>query len=238
MAPKRDAFVPGEVENAEFFNVGPAAFGTTETNIPFMDGLYRQSYAYPPETILSHTFFMRNMEEFFRFYREKMLFLNAEPNAAHIAAAKLEQQGKLRAVVTQNIDGLHQAAGSKTVYELHGSVHRNFCMECGRFYPVEAVVNSTGIPRCDCGGVIKPDVVLYEESLDSDTLEKSVDAIQNAEVLIVGGTSLSVYPAAGLIRYFRGNQLVLINKTPTPYDREADLVISGSIGEVMGSLVL
>ena len=178
------------------------------------------------------------MEEFFRFYREKMLFLNAEPNAAHIAAAKLEQQGKLRAVVTQNIDGLHQAAGSKTVYELHGSVHRNFCMECGRFYPVEAVVNSTGIPRCDCGGVIKPDVVLYEESLDSDTLEKSVDAIQNAEVLIVGGTSLSVYPAAGLIRYFRGNQLVLINKTPTPYDREADLVISGSIGEVMGSLVL
>lgn len=214
---------------------------STESGIPDFrseDGLYRQSYAYPPETILSHTFFMRNMEEFFRFYREKMLFLNAEPNAAHIAAAKLEQQGKLRAVVTQNIDGLHQAAGSKTVYELHGSVHRNFCMECGRFYPVEAVVNSTGIPRCDCGGVIKPDVVLYEESLDSDTLEKSVDAIQNAEVLIVGGTSLSVYPAAGLIRYFRGNQLVLINKTPTPYDREADLVISGSIGEVMGSLVL
>lgn len=214
---------------------------STESGIPDFrseDGLYRQSYAYPPETILSHTFFMRNMEEFFRFYREKMLFLNAEPNAAHIAAAKLEQQGKLRAVVTQNIDGLHQAAGSKTVYELHGSVHRNFCMECGRFYPVEAVVNSTGIPRCDCGGVIKPDVVLYEESLDSDTLEKSVDAIQNAEVLIVGGTSLSVYPAAGLIRYFRGNQLVLINKTPTPYDREADLVISGSIGEAMGSLVL
>lgn len=214
---------------------------STESGIPDFrseDGLYRQSYAYPPETILSHTFFMRNMEEFFRFYREKMLFLNAEPNAAHIAAAKLEQQGKLRAVVTQNIDGLHQAAGSKTVYELHGSVHRNFCMECGRFYPVEAVVNSTGIPRCDCGGVIKPDVVLYEESLDGDTLEKSVDAIQNAEVLIVGGTSLSVYPAAGLIRYFRGNQLVLINKTPTPYDREADLVISGSIGEVMGSLVL
>lgn len=214
---------------------------STESGIPDFrseDGLYRQSYAYPPETILSHTFFMRNMEEFFRFYREKMLFLNAEPNAAHIAAAKLEQQGKLRAVVTQNIDGLHQAAGSKTVYELHGSVHRNFCMECGRFYPVEAVVNSTGIPRCDCGGVIKPDVVLYEESLSSDTLEKSVDAIQNAEVLIVGGTSLSVYPAAGLIRYFRGNQLVLINKTPTPYDREADLVISGSIGEAMGSLVL
>lgn len=214
---------------------------STESGIPDFrseDGLYRQSYAYPPETILSHTFFMRHTEEFFRFYRDKMLFLDAKPNTAHIAAAKLEQQGKLRAVVTQNIDGLHQAAGSKTVYELHGSVHRNYCMECGRFYPVEAVVNSTGIPRCDCGGVIKPDVVLYEESLDSDTLEKSVDAIQHAEVLIVGGTSLSVYPAAGLIRYFRGNQLVLINKTPTPYDREADLVISGSIGEAMGSLVL
>ena len=227
-----------ESSNIVFFG---GAGVSTESGIPDFrseDGLYRKSYAYPPETILSHTFFMRHTEEFFRFYREKMLFLNAEPNAAHIAAAKLEQQGKLRAVVTQNIDGLHQAAGSKTVYELHGSVHRNFCMECGRFYPVEAVVNSTGIPRCDCGGVIKPDVVLYEESLDSDTLEKSVDAIQNAEVLIVGGTSLSVYPAAGLIRYFRGNQLVLINKTPTPYDREADLVISGSIGEAMGSLVL
>ncbi len=214
---------------------------STESGIPDFrseDGLYRQSYAYPPETILSHTFFMRHTEEFFRFYRDKMLFLDAKPNTAHIAAAKLEQQGKLRAVVTQNIDGLHQAAGSKTVYELHGSVHRNYCMECGRFYPVEAVVNSAGIPRCSCGGVIKPDVVLYEESLSSDTLEKSVDAIQKAEVLIVGGTSLSVYPAAGLIRYFRGNQLVLINKTPTPYDREADLVISGSIGEAMGSLVL
>lgn len=214
---------------------------STESGIPDFrseDGLYRQSYAYPPETILSHTFFMRNTEEFFRFYRNKMLFLEAKPNTAHLVAAKLERQGKLRAVVTQNIDGLHQAAGSRTVYELHGSVHRNYCMECGKFYPVEAILKSEGIPHCTCGGIIKPDVVLYEESLNSETLEKSIDAIQNAEVLIVGGTSLSVYPAAGLIRYFRGNQLVLINKSPTQYDTEADLVIHGSIGDVMGSLRL
>lgn len=214
---------------------------STESGIPDFrseDGLYRQSYAYPPETILSHTFFVRNTEEFFRFYRNKMLFLEVKPNTAHLVAAKLERQGKLRAVVTQNIDGLHQAAGSRTVYELHGSVHRNYCMECGKIYPVEAILKSEGIPHCTCGGIIKPDVVLYEESLNSETLEKSIDAIQNAEVLIVGGTSLSVYPAAGLIRYFRGNQLVLINKSPTQYDTEADLVIHGSIGDVMGSLRL
>ncbi len=227
-----------ESGNTVFFG---GAGVSTESGIPDFrseDGLYRQSYAYPPETILSHTFFMRNTEEFFRFYRNKMLFLEAKPNTAHLVAAELEREGKLRAVVTQNIDGLHQAAGSRTVYELHGSVHRNYCMECGKFYPVEAILKSEGIPHCTCGGIIKPDVVLYEESLNSETLEKSIDAIQNAEVLIVGGTSLSVYPAAGLIRYFRGNQLILINKSPTQYDTEADLVIHGSIGDVMGSLRL
>ena len=198
------------------------------------DGLYNQQYAYPPETILSHTFYMRRPEEFYRFYRNKMLFPDAEPNRAHKALAKLEQEGRLRAVITQNIDGLHQKAGSREVLELHGSVLRNYCTKCGKFYGLEAVLESEGVPRCTCGGVIKPDVVLYEEGLDQHTLQKAVYYISNADVLIIGGTSLTVYPAAGLIDYYGGKKLVLINKSVTPMDSRADLVISGPIGEILG----
>ena len=208
---------------------------STESGIPdfrSQDGLYNQEYAYPPETIISHSFFMRNPEEFYRFYKNKMIFRNAKPNAAHLALAKLEQEGKLKAVITQNIDGLHQMAGSKNVLELHGSIHRNYCMRCGKAYGLEAVADAVGIPRCSCGGIIKPDVVLYEEGLDQETLQKAVRYIQNAEILIIGGTSLTVYPAAGLIDYYRGKKLVLINKTATPMDERADLVISAPIGEV------
>ena len=201
------------------------------------DGLYNQEYDYPPETILSHSFYMRKPEEFYRFYRNKMLFPNAEPNRAHKALAKLEKMGKLKAVVTQNIDGLHQKAGSKEVLELHGSVLRNHCTRCGKFYGLDAILNSTGVPKCTCGGTIKPDVVLYEEGLDSETIEKSVNYIANADVLIIGGTSLTVYPAAGLIDYYRGHKLILINKSVTPMDSRADLVISGPIGEVLGDAV-
>lgn len=226
-----------ESENIVFFG---GAGVSTESKIPDFrstDGLYNQQYAYPPETILSHTFYMRRPEEFYRFYRNKMLFPNAEPNRAHKALAKLEKLRKLKAVVTQNIDGLHQKAGSKEVLELHGSVLRNHCTRCGKFYGLDAILNSTGVPKCTCGGTIKPDVVLYEEGLDSETIEKSVNYIANADVLIIGGTSLTVYPAAGLIDYYRGHKLILINKSVTPMDSRADLVISGPIGEVLGDAV-
>ena len=209
---------------------------STESGIPdfrSVDGLYHQKYDYPPETILSHTFWEENPEEFYRFYRDKLIVKGAKPNAAHLRLAKLEREGRLKAIVTQNIDGLHQAAGSKTVYELHGSTLRNYCVKCGAFYDVDFIANSTGVPRCPkCGGIIKPDVVLYEEGLDQETLQKAVRYIQNAEILIIGGTSLTVYPAAGLIDYYRGKKLVLINKTATPMDERADLVISAPIGEV------
>ena len=212
---------------------------STESGIPdfrSVDGLYHQQYDYPPETILSHTFYRSHTEEFFRFYRNKMLFPNAQPNAAHKKLAELEAAGKVRAVITQNIDGLHQAAGSRTVLELHGSVLRNYCEKCGKFYPPEYIRDSDGIPRCTCGGRIKPDVVLYEESLDQKVIEGAVRAIADAEVLIVGGTSLTVYPAAGLIRYYRGNKLVLINRDETPYDGYANLIFRDPIGKVLGAI--
>ncbi len=220
-------------DNIVFFG---GAGVSTESKIPdfrSVDGLYNQEYDYPPETILSHTFFMRNPEEFFRFYHNKMLFPDAQPNNAHIALANLEKQGKLRAVITQNIDGLHQRAGSSEVLELHGSVLRNHCMNCGRSYSLEDVMAQPGVPKCECGGTIKPDVVLYEEGLDSYVLEKAISYIKNADVLIVGGTSLAVYPAAGLIDYYTGNKLVLINRDKTPRDRQANLVLHDSIGEVL-----
>ena len=207
------------------------------SNIVFFGGAGVSTESHIPETILSHSFYMRKPEEFYRFYRNKMLFPNAEPNRAHKALAKLEKMGKLKAVVTQNIDGLHQKAGSREVLELHGSVLRNYCTRCGKFYGLDAILNSTGVPKCTCGGTIKPDVVLYEEGLDQETIEKSVKYIANADVLIIGGTSLTVYPAAGLIDYYRGHKLVLINKSVTPMDNRADLVISGPIGEVLGDAV-
>lgn len=212
---------------------------STESGIPDFrseDGLYRQKYSYPPEEIISHTFFVRNPEVFFEFYKDKMMALDAKPNPAHQALARLEQEGKLTAVITQNIDGLHQAAGSKNVLELHGSIHRNYCQKCGKFYDAAYVKASKGIPRCECGGVIKPDVVLYEESLDAQVLEGALEDIRQADLLIIGGTSLVVYPAAGLVNYYRGDRLVLINKSPTPYDRKADLVLTGSIGEILGQI--
>ena len=218
-----------ESNNIVFFG---GAGVSTESNIPdfrSVDGLYNQKYKYPPETILSHTFYQRRTEEFYEFYRDKMLFPGAKPNAAHLALAKLEQMGKCKAVVTQNIDGLHQAAGSKKVLELHGSVLRNYCTRCHKFYDMEYILHSEGVPRCQCGGVIKPDVVLYEEGLDSLTLNEAVRCIRQADVLIVGGTSLTVYPAAGLIDYYQGNKLVLINKSVTAMDGRADLLISGPI---------
>lgn len=200
------------------------------------DGLYHQEYRWPPEEILSHDFFERRPEEFFRFYRDKMLYPQAEPNAAHLALARLEQAGKLKAVVTQNIDGLHQAAGSKNVLELHGSVHRNHCTRCGAFYTLDDVLRSEGVPRCGCGGVIKPDVVLYEEALNDRIIDGAVNAIAQADLLIVGGTSLNVWPAAGLINYFRGDRLALINKSPVARDLAAGLVITDPIGEVLSQL--
>lgn len=216
---------------------------STESGIPDfrgVDGLYYQQYDYPPETIISHSFYKKNPKEFYRFYRNKMLFPDAKPNQAHLALAKLEQEGKLKAVITQNIDGLHQAAGSKEVLELHGSVHRNYCTRCGESYDLKQVLkrdSEDGVFRCHCGGVIKPDVVLYEESLDQSVLSRAVSYIRHADMLIVGGTSLTVYPAAGLIDYYTGSKLVLINKTVTPMDDRADLVISGSIGEVLNQAV-
>ena len=212
---------------------------STESGIPdfrSVDGLYSEVFDYPPETIISHTFFARKPDYFFRFYREKMLPLGFEPNITHKVLAKWEEQGKLSAVVTQNIDGLHQKAGSKKVYELHGSVLRNYCQHCGKFHSAEFVKNSDGVPKCACGGTVKPDVVLYEESLDQDTIEKSIMAIHRADLLIVAGTSLTVYPAAGLINYYRGNRLVLINRDATPYDSQADLVFHESLGDIFSSL--
>lgn len=200
------------------------------------DGLYAQRFDYPPETIISHSFYLKNPEYFYRFYRERMLPLGFEPNVTHRVLANWEQQGKLLAVVTQNIDGLHQKAGSKRVYELHGSVLRNYCVRCGRHYSAEYVKEADGIPYCSCGGIVKPDVVLYEESLDPGVLEQSINAIAQADLLIVGGTSLTVYPAAGLLNYYRGNRLVLINRDVTPYDSRADLVFHDSIGEVFSAL--
>lgn len=208
---------------------------STESGIPdfrSVDGLYSQTYKYPPETILSHEFFMNHTEEFYHFYRKKILYLSAKPNDAHIKLAELEANGKLKAVITQNIDGLHHLAGSKKVLELHGSVHRNYCMRCQQFYPVQVIEESQGVPKCSCGGTIKPDVVLYGEGLDSEVMNRSVAAIASAEVLIIGGTSLGVYPAAGLIDYYRGRNLVLVNKSSTPLDSRANLIINGSIGEV------
>lgn len=223
-----------ESKNIVFFG---GAGVSTESGIPdfrSVDGLYHQTYDYPPETILSHTFWEQNPEEFYRFYRNKMIVRGAKPNAAHLRLAKLEREGKLKAVVTQNIDGLHQAAGSKKVYELHGSVLRNYCVRCGKFYDVEFIANSTGVPRCtDCGGIVKPDVVLYEECLDESTMAGAVAAIRRADTLIIGGTSLVVYPAAGLIRYFQGRHLVVINMQPTGADRSADLCIAKPIGQVL-----
>ena len=212
---------------------------STESGIPDFrseDGLYRQKYSYPPEEIISHTFFVRNPEVFFEFYKDKMMALDAKPNPAHQALARLEQEGKLTAVITQNIDGLHQAAGSKNVLELHGSIHRNYCQKCGKFYDAAYVKASKGIPRCECGGVIKPDVVLYEEGLDQDVIRQSVYAIANADTLIIGGTSLAVYPAASFIDYFRGRHLVVINKGATAREVGAELVISAPIGEVLGAV--
>ena len=223
-------------ENIVFFG---GAGVSTESGIPDFrseDGLYRQQYQYPPETIISHSFYRQNPEEFYRFYKNKMIVQDAKPNPAHLALAKLEEQGKLKAVITQNIDGLHQAAGSREVLELHGSIHRNYCTRCGQFYGLEAVTEAAGVPRCSCGGIIKPDVVLYEEGLDQEILKKAITYISRADVLIVGGTSLTVYPAAGLIDYYRGHKLVLINKTVTPMDSRADLVINGKLGEVLGEV--
>lgn len=226
-----------ESENIVFFG---GAGVSTESGIPdfrSVDGLYNQEYDYPPETILSHTFYRRNTEEFYRFYRNKMLCLTAQPNMAHKKLAELEAAGKVKAVVTQNIDGLHQLAGSRKVLELHGSVHRNYCESCHQLYDAEYMLHSMGVPHCEsCGGDIKPDVVLYEEGLDNQTLSDAVSYISKADVLIIGGTSLVVYPAAGLIDYYRGNKLILINKTPTARDSGADLVVQGSIGEIFSSL--
>ena len=212
---------------------------STESGIPdfrSVDGLYNQKYDYPPEEILSHTFFMKNTNEFYKFYRDKMLCLNAKPNKAHYKLAKMEQKGLLTAVITQNIDGLHQKAGSKNVYELHGSVHRNYCMKCRKSYDAEFMLNSTNIPKCTCGGIIKPDVVLYEEGLNNNTVTGAINAISNCDTLIIAGTSLTVYPAASFVRYFKGKNLVLINRDPTPMDFSCDLVIHDKVGEVLSKI--
>lgn len=212
---------------------------STESKIPDFrseDGLYRQKYKYPPETIISHSFYMKNTEEFYRFYKDRMIYKEAVPNDAHRALAKLEQEGKVKAVITQNIDGFHQMAGSREVLELHGSVHRNYCTRCGQFYDLDYITNSEGVPRCTCGGTVKPDVVLYEEGLDDTVLRRSIEHISKADLLIVGGTSLAVYPAAGLIDYYRGKKLVLINRSATPRDSQADLIINDSIGQVLGAV--
>ena len=225
-------------DNIVFFG---GAGVSTESGIPdfrSQDGLYNQKYDYPPETILSHSFFKRHPEEFFKFYRDKMLCDTAKPNAAHLKLAEMEKKGKLQAIITQNIDNLHQMAGSKNVLELHGSVYRNYCTKCGKFYDFDYIKNSDGVPHCECGGIIKPDVVLYEENLNDDVMMKAVNAISNAQVLIIGGTSLSVWPAASLIDYFYGGHLVVINKAPTSRDLYADLVIREPIGEVFKQVVV
>ena len=214
---------------------------STESGIPDFrsaDGLYSQQYKYPPEEIVSHSFYITHTEEFFRFYRDKMIFENAKPNAAHLKLAELEQAGRLSCVITQNIDGLHLMAGSQNVVELHGSIHRNYCEKCGKFFPLSAITECDGVPLCQCGGRIKPDVVLYEEQLKDCDITKAVKEISSADTLIIGGTSLAVYPAAGLIRYFGGKHLVVINKTPTSADKNADLAIAGSIGKVLGAITV
>ena len=225
-----------ETDNLVFFG---GAGVSTESGIPDFrstDGLYSQSYAYPPEIMVSRTFFVQHTAEFFRFYRDRMLYPDARPNAAHRKLAEWEKQGKCRAVVTQNIDGLHQAAGSQNVLELHGSVHRNTCQSCGKVYDLAGILALDGVPRCSCGGIIKPDVVLYEEPLDEETLYRAVEAISQADVFMVAGTSLSVYPAAGLVNYYHGKKLVLINKSPTPYDKKADLLLPGCVGELLSQI--
>lgn len=224
-------------QNIVFFG---GAGVSTESGIPdfrSVDGLYHQKYPHPPEVMLSHSFFEQHPEEFFAFHREKLLSPLAKPNKAHLKLAEMEKAGKLKAVITQNIDGLHQMAGSREVLELHGSVLRNYCVKCGKKYPVSFVAQAPGVPRCDvCGGVVRPDVVLYEEGLDGEVMNKALDYIRKADVLIIGGTSLVVYPAAGLVNYYRGNHLILINKSPTSMDAMADLAISGPIGEVLGAI--
>lgn len=226
-------------DNVVFFG---GAGVSTESGIPdfrSVDGLYNQKYDYPPETILSHTFYRRKTSEFYRFYRDKMIIQDAKPNVIHNTLAKLEEEGKVKAVITQNIDGLHQLAGSKEVLELHGSVHRNYCEECGKFFDAQYILDSKDVPRCDvigCGGGVKPDVVLYEEGLDDETIRKSIEYIRNADVLIVGGTSLAVYPAAGLIDYYRGDKLILINKSATSRDTVADYMYQGSLSDVFSKL--
>lgn len=225
-----------ESSNIVFFG---GAGVSTESGIPDFrstDGLYHQKYDYPPETILSHTFFQRNTKEFYKFYRDKMICTDAKPNITHIKLAELEKEGKLKAIITQNIDGLHQKAGSRNVYELHGSVLRNYCMRCHKFYDITAITEGADIPVCSCGGIIKPDVVLYEEGLDDKVLSASVAAIRAADILIVGGTSLAVYPAAGLLQYYRGKKLVLVNKSATPLDSRADLLLQCPLGEVSSQL--
>lgn len=227
-----------EGQNIVFFG---GAGVSTESGIPDFrsaDGLYQKDYHYPPEQVISHSFFKQNPSGFYEFYKENMVFPDAQPNPAHLALARLEERGKLTAVITQNIDGLHQKGGSKTVYELHGSVHRNACMKCKTFYDLDFVMKAEGVPYCPvCGGIVKPQVVLYEESLDDDTVNGAVRALHQADVLIVGGTSLTVYPAAGLLRYYQGKRLILINKSTTSYDSQANLTISAPIGEVLGSVV-
>lgn len=228
------------VEECNYIVFFGGAGVSTESGIPDFrstDGLYNQKYKYPPETMVSHTFYVKRTEEFFEFYKDKMLFPDAMPNAAHKKLAELEQQGKLKAVVTQNIDGLHQKAGSKEVLELHGSVNRNYCTKCQKFFGLDYVIKSEGVPKCDeCGSIIKPDVVLYEEGLDSSIIARTIDHISHADMLIIGGTSLVVYPAAGLIDYFKGKYLVVINMAPTPRDKNADILINGKIGEVFSQI--
>lgn len=214
---------------------------STESGIPdfrSVDGLYNQKYDYPPETMLSHTFFETHTAEFFKFYRDKMICQGVKPNKAHLKLAELEKAGKLTAVVTQNIDGLHTLAGNKKVYELHGSVHRNYCTKCGKFYGIDTIINSTGVPKCECGGIIKPDVVLYEEGLDNDTVNGAVSAIASCDMLIIAGTSMTVYPAAGLVRYFKGKYLVVINRDPTSVDSNCDLVLHDKVGEVLDKITV
>lgn len=232
---KLQSIVDGS-DNIVFFG---GAGVSTESGIPdfrSVDGLYNQKYKYPPEIIISHSFYRRDPEEFYRFYKDKMLFPEAKPNKAHMKLAELEAAGKLKAVITQNIDGLHQKAGSKRVIELHGSVHRNYCERCHKFYDLQYVIDAPGVPKCSCGGTIKPDVVLYEEGLNNQDIEDAIQYISEADTLIIGGTSLVVYPAAGLIRYFRGRHLVVINMSPTQSDREADLLISDKIGSVLDQI--
>lgn len=225
-----------ESDNIVFFGGAGVSTESGIKDFRSVDGLYSQKFDYPPETMLSHSFYISHTEEFYKFYKEKLLPIGYKPNAAHYKLAELEAAGKVKAIVTQNVDGLHTAAGSKKIYELHGSVYRNYCQKCRKSYDLDYVANSIGVPKCSCGGTIKPDVVLYEESLDSATIDGAVEAISKADVFIIGGTSLTVYPAAGLIRYYKGDKLVLINRDPTPYDSHADLVINQSIGEVFSQI--